>query len=102
MDEVTHGQVPAPATQGNRYEVRYWAGAAAAAGTEQEWLEPAAHVEDGAVRVADLRAVMAQHHPGMEAVLARCSILVDGARCDDEVQVAPGARLEVLPPFVGG
>ena len=43
--------------------------------------------------------------PGLAAVLPRCSFLVDGVSAhvsDTTVLLAPGARLDVLPPFAGG
>lgn len=49
-----------------------------------------------------LDAAVAQR-PGLEAVLRRCSALVDGTVIhDDDFVVAPGARVDVLPPFAGG
>ena len=43
--------------------------------------------------------------PGLDAVLPRCSFLVDGQAIHGDhatVLCEPGARLDVLPPFAGG
>ena len=80
--------------------VRYWAGARAAAGVEQEEYE--------ASSLADLLAAVRERHAGdtLPTVLARCSYLVDevspGTRPHDEVALPAGAVVEVLPPFAGG
>ncbi len=83
------------ADQPRLVEVHLFAAARAAAGTE-------------VVRVADgtlgevLAAAVAQA-PGLSGVLDRCSVLVDGmAAHGDDVVVASGARVDVLPPFAGG
>lgn len=76
-------------------EVRYFAGAAEAAGTESEDLD--------ATSVGELRARMvASHGPDLARVLARCSLLVDGVRSEESAPLAPGAAVDVLPPFAGG
>ena len=80
--------------------VRYWAGARAAAGVEQE--------EYDASSLAELLAAVRERHVdgALPAVLARCSYLVDevspGSRPHAEVALAAGAVVEVLPPFAGG
>ncbi len=80
--------------------VRYWAGARAAAGVEQE--------EYVASSLAELLAAVRDRHTHstLPAVLARCSYLVDevspGTRPHDEVPLPAGAVVEVLPPFAGG
>lgn len=41
--------------------------------------------------------------PGLEGVLERCSVLVEGLVAPDRSQpVQPGERVDVLPPFAGG
>ncbi|MGV8978600.1 MAG: MoaD/ThiS family protein [Cellulomonas sp.] len=75
--------------------VRYFAGAAEAAGTEAEQLV--------ARTVGELRAVMiAAHGDELGQVLTRCSVLVDGVRSDDGASIAPSDVVDVLPPFAGG
>lgn len=76
--------------------IRYFAAAAEAAGTAEEEIPGAT--------LAELTAAMeAGRDAHFAAVLARCSWLLDGARVDDPTTaVAPGARLDVLPPFAGG
>lgn len=75
--------------------VRYFAGAAEAAGCEEEAVS--------ARTVAGVRkAVLAAHGPQFALVLARCAVLVDGARADDADAVPEGAVVDVLPPFAGG
>lgn len=76
--------------------VRYFAGAAEAAGCEQEPLE--------ASTLADLRtAMLTRHGKPLERVLTRCSLLVDGRRTDaPDTPLPAGATVDVLPPFAGG
>ncbi len=75
--------------------VRYWAGARAAAGVDEERLA-------GVATVADLVARLAAAHPALEAVLPVCSLLVGGRSSTGDDPVPPGAVIEVLPPFAGG
>ena len=75
--------------------VRYFAGAAEAAGRTTE--------EVSATTAAELRRGMAASHgPALEAVLARCSLLGAGRRLADEDELVDGATVDVLPPFAGG
>jgi sulfur-carrier protein len=75
--------------------VRYWAGARAAAGVDEEAVT-------GATTVGALIATLGERHPGLASVLPVCSILVEGrARTPDDV-LPGGAEVEVLPPFAGG
>jgi molybdopterin converting factor small subunit len=76
-----------------RVTVRYWAGAARAAGTQTEELE--------ARTLAELRAVLSDR-PSLAAVSRVASFLVDGAQADDAAPLPPGAVVDVLPPFAGG
>ncbi len=74
--------------------IRYWAGAATAAGCASE---PA---DAGSVgRVLDQAC---QRHPELAPVLRVASILVEGVRADRDELVPAGATIEVLPPFAGG
>lgn len=95
MEHLTHepGRDTAVVT------VRFWAGAAAAAGcTHEEIRLRTAHPATG----ADLRRAVVEAHPGIDAVLRRCSLLQAGARIDDADVLGTQAQVEVLPPFVGG
>ncbi|WP_424464462.1 MoaD/ThiS family protein [Pseudoclavibacter helvolus] len=76
--------------------VRVFAGAAEAVGGSEFTLE-----------ISSIGELLAALNPGGDAhvaeVLARCSFLVDGARTSDPgAQLAPGASVDVLPPFAGG
>jgi molybdopterin converting factor small subunit len=75
--------------------VRYWAGARAAAGVEQD------EVADVATVGAALVAVTALH-PALEPVAAVSTLLLDGRAVDRTAALAAGSVLEVLPPFAGG
>jgi len=75
--------------------VRYWAGARAAAGVDEERLA-------GVATVADLVARLAAAHPALEMVLPVCSVLVGGRASTGDDPVPAGAVIEVLPPFAGG
>ncbi len=79
--------------------VRYFAGAAAAAGTDEEVVVLA----DGGQDVSALRERMVHLHPSLERVLAVATLLVDevSATSGDAV-LGDGARVDVLPPFAGG
>jgi molybdopterin synthase sulfur carrier subunit len=76
--------------------VRYWAGARAAAGREEE------AVEASPVR-EQLGAIGGR--PPLDRVLVASSLLVDGTavRREDAAHPLPaGAVVDVLPPFAGG
>ncbi len=76
--------------------IRYFAAAAAAAGTASE-AHPAQTL--GAL-LAGLRDA---HGAEFAEVLGRCSVLVDGvASTEAATPVAAGATVDVLPPFAGG
>ncbi|MFW7415642.1 MoaD/ThiS family protein [Demequina sp. SO4-18] len=75
--------------------VRLFAAAAEAARTEQ--------TEVAAATVGELRDRLVQAHGGgLERVLRQCAIVVAGTRSDDDAAIAPGATVDVLPPFAGG
>ena len=74
--------------------VRYWAAARAATGVDTD-TQPGTTV--GAVVDAAVRA-----HPELARIARVATFLVDGRAAGREVTVAPGATLEVLPPFAGG
>jgi molybdopterin synthase sulfur carrier subunit len=74
--------------------VRYWAGARAAAGRDDETL--------GAASVDDLVATLSARTPALAPVLALSSLLVDGLVVREDLTLADGQVVEVLPPFAGG
>ena len=75
--------------------VRYWAGARAAAGVDEERLT-------GVSTVGDLLARLAAAHPALEPVLPVCSVLVGGRASSGDDPVPTGVVVEILPPFAGG
>lgn len=78
--------------------IRYWAGAAATAGVEEETVE--------ATTVAEALAhAGAQRGPDLQRVIGSASILVAGRRTaahDRDVDLTAPVQVEVLPPFAGG
>jgi len=86
---------PADAT----VHVRYFAGARAAAGVQEESVRLAA----GAT-VRDLVAELGgRHGDGLARVLTACSFLLDGITVRDRsIAVPDGSGIDVLPPFAGG
>lgn len=74
--------------------VRYFAAAAERAGTADE-------VRDEPTLGA-LRAALVQERPALGAILARCAVLVDGSRVDDDATLGADVVVDVLPPFAGG
>ncbi|MFD0441158.1 MoaD/ThiS family protein [Streptomyces chartreusis] len=79
--------------------VRYFAAAAAAAGTAEEVVQLA----EGAT-VADLLEDLQRRHAGRLPQVLRCSsFLLDEVVVHDRLTVTrPGALVDVLPPFAGG
>ncbi len=73
--------------------VRYWAGAKRAAGRAEEGFDVST--------LAELRALLGAR-PELAAVSEVASFLVDGVRTADNVPLAVGAHVDVLPPFAGG
>jgi molybdopterin synthase sulfur carrier subunit len=76
--------------------VRYWAGARAAAGREEQAVE--------ASTLGELLGAIRGRAP-LDRVLEASSLLVDGTavRRDDAGHPLPaGAVVDVLPPFAGG
>lgn len=81
-----------------RVDVRYFAGAAAAAGLDEEVVL----LEHGAT-VADLLEHLGQVHPPLVRVLAVATALVDEVAVTDRgAPLRDGAQVDVLPPFAGG
>jgi sulfur-carrier protein len=75
--------------------VRFWAGARAAAGVDEQRL-------GGVTTVRDLLQRLSGAHPRLEPVLPVCSVLVEGRASTGDDPVPPGAVVEILPPFAGG
>jgi molybdopterin converting factor small subunit len=76
--------------------VRYFAGARAAVGLDTETRD-AGSLEELVGQIVDA------HGGQLERVLTACSFLVDGTTTRDRALVlAPGAVVDVLPPFAGG
>ena len=80
---------------GETVTVRYWAGARAAAGVDEEVLPSVGTVGELVDRLLAAR-------PGLAPVLPVCSLLVGGRVGAGEDPVPAGAVVEVLPPFAGG
>lgn len=74
--------------------VRFWAGARAAAGHDEEELQAGA--------VGDVVQQLARRDAGLAEVLAVSSLLVDGLVARPSQTLADGDVVEVLPPFAGG
>lgn len=79
--------------------LRYFAGAGAAAGVDEERVPAAASATTGDV-VAD---ACARRGPDLARVAAACSVLVDGVPDRHRTRpLADGATVDLLPPFAGG
>jgi molybdopterin converting factor small subunit len=74
--------------------VRYWAGARAAAGLEQE--------SAAAGTLGELVSALGDRRPALGPVLAVSTFLRQGTRLGPEAVLLPGDEVEVLPPFAGG
>ena len=76
--------------------IRYFAGAAEAAGTDEE------HLEGDTVGEV-LAAARRAHGDRLAEVLDRCSVLHSGRYVNEEsTPIAAGDTIDVLPPFAGG
>lgn len=87
-------------------QVRFYAAARAAAGTAEVNVPLEAL---GAPTVGALTAYLAGQFTGtthsgltLGQVMAQCSFLVEGARCDADAPLTDYVRVDVLPPFAGG
>ncbi|GIG34761.1 molybdopterin synthase sulfur carrier subunit [Cellulomonas pakistanensis] len=79
--------------------LRYYAGAAAAAGLDQEPVAVPAGTTTGAL-VAE---ACARHGADLVRVAGACSVLVDGVLDPDRTRpLAAGTTVDLLPPFAGG
>lgn len=84
-------------------QVRYFAGAAAAAGVDEERLVLDDRPDARPLTAAGLRATLAQRRPALGPVLVVATLLVDEvAARDGSVVVRDQACVDVLPPFAGG
>ena len=77
-----------------KVNVRYWAGARAAAGTEEEPLV--------AGSTAEVVAALTERGGELARVVALSSLLVDGRVVRESLDLTDGQVVEVLPPFAGG
>ncbi|MEV4114643.1 MoaD/ThiS family protein [Nonomuraea sp. NPDC049695] len=79
-------------------KVRYWAAAKDAAGVAEEPFD--------AATLGELMTKITANRADLARVVRRCSFIVDGSpvgkRPHDEVVLAEGVTVEVLPPFAGG
>jgi molybdopterin converting factor small subunit len=79
--------------------LRYFAGAGAAAGVAEERVV----VPPGSTTADVVAGACARHGADLARVAPACSVLVDGVVDRHRVRVvAPGATVDVLPPFAGG
>ena len=77
-------------------QVRYFAGARAAAGVREEGIS-AGSLDELTVALGE------RHGERLSLVLKAASFLVDGLACHDRQAALPaGATVDVLPPFAGG
>lgn len=77
-------------------EVRYFAGARAAAGVREE-------IVDAGTLDELLDTLVERHGERLSAVLKASSYLIDGVACHDrQSALAHGVTVDVLPPFAGG
>ena len=84
---------------GTEVKVRYFAGARAAAGVQEETVQlpPGATVADA------LASLSTRHGAALARVLLAASFLVDGVAVRDrDTRLPDVAGLDVLPPFAGG
>jgi molybdopterin synthase sulfur carrier subunit len=80
--------------------VRYFAGAKAAAGTDEEEIEAGGA---GGTLEELLAGLAGRHGDALDRVLGVASFLVDGAACRDrQARLPAGCTVDVLPPFAGG
>lgn len=81
---------------GDVHVVRYYAGARAAAGVDEEKVA-------APTLAALLDRLTETRGPRLGRVFPACSFLVDGTAWHDRSAVLPaGATIDVLPPFAGG
>lgn len=76
--------------------IRYFAGAAEAAGTRTE------SVEAADLTVDSLLTYLGAENPALAQVLSVSALLADGVRVEGKVSLRDVSQLDVLPPFAGG
>lgn len=88
-----------PANGAHPVDVRFFAGAAEAAGADALTVDLAT----GAT-LSDLRAVLVDQRPALARVLDVSSLLLDARPVTPGTDpvLADGVRVDVLPPFAGG
>lgn len=80
-------------------QVRYFAGARAATGVDDELLT----LPTGSTVADAARTASELHGEQLSGVLQACSFLLDGTAVRSRaVRLSDGAQLDVLPPFAGG
>lgn len=78
-------------------EIRFFAGAAEAAGVDT------VEVDADGLTAADVVARLSDGNERLARVLGVSSLLADGSRLDDRgADLSSVERLDVLPPFAGG
>ena len=98
MAEQLPATEPRPVTEQTRVTVRYYAGARAAAGVEQETVQ----TRPGATVGSLADDLAARHGERLAQVLVAASFLIDEVTAPRDQPVPAGATLDVLPPFAGG
>jgi molybdopterin converting factor small subunit len=79
--------------------VRYFAGARAAAGRDEETVQLSA---DATVQNL-VDELVGRHGAALTKVLTACSFLLDGVAVrDTSIALPDGSGVDVLPPFAGG
>jgi molybdopterin synthase sulfur carrier subunit len=81
-----------------RLRIRYFAGAAAAAGTTGEDVQ----LLGGCDVTALVAALATAHGPGLARVLQAATFLVDEVSASRDQVLTDGQSVDVLPPFAGG
>ncbi|AKT50302.1 MoaD/ThiS family protein [Arsenicicoccus sp. oral taxon 190] len=94
---TTAPQAAAASSDPGTVLVRYWAGARAAAGVEQDQLD-----RSSTTTVQEVLAAAAELRPGLQPVLPACSVLLDGRAVPRGTALGAAGLIEVLPPFAGG
>jgi sulfur-carrier protein len=80
-------------------QVRYFAGARAAAGVKEELIALPA----GATLADAAQTISERHGEKLSGVLTACSFLIDGIAVRSRAtRLSDGVQLDVLPPFAGG